>query len=76
MAAPLADAQEGSAGGPVALVGLGNMGQAVAERLLDAGYPLAVYNRTPDRADAGHLLHQWLRRGVDRRDVHERSAQQ
>ena len=52
MAAPLADAQEGSAGGPVALVGLGNMGQAVAERLLDAGYPLAVYNRTPDRADA------------------------
>lgn len=52
MAAPLADVQEGAAGRPVALVGLGNMGQAVAERLLDSGYPLAVYNRTPDRADA------------------------
>jgi 3-hydroxyisobutyrate dehydrogenase-like beta-hydroxyacid dehydrogenase len=33
----------------VALVGLGNMGAAIAERLLDAGYPLRVYNRTPGR---------------------------
>jgi 3-hydroxyisobutyrate dehydrogenase-like beta-hydroxyacid dehydrogenase len=33
----------------VALVGLGNMGIAVAERLLDAGHTLAVYNRTPGR---------------------------
>jgi 3-hydroxyisobutyrate dehydrogenase-like beta-hydroxyacid dehydrogenase len=51
MAAPLDDAREGAAGTRVALVGLGNMGQAVAERLLDAGYPLAVYNRTPERAE-------------------------
>lgn len=33
----------------VALVGLGNMGGAIAERLLDAGYPLRVFNRTPGR---------------------------
>jgi 3-hydroxyisobutyrate dehydrogenase-like beta-hydroxyacid dehydrogenase len=30
----------------VGLVGLGNMGTAVGERLLEAGYPLVVYNRT------------------------------
>ena len=33
------------------LIGLGNMGTAVAERLLEAGFPLAVYNRTPGKAD-------------------------
>jgi 3-hydroxyisobutyrate dehydrogenase-like beta-hydroxyacid dehydrogenase len=31
------------------LIGLGNMGTAVAERLLDAGYALAVYNRSPGK---------------------------
>jgi 3-hydroxyisobutyrate dehydrogenase-like beta-hydroxyacid dehydrogenase len=36
----------------VGLIGLGNMGTAVAERLLDAGYGLTVYNRTPGKADA------------------------
>jgi 3-hydroxyisobutyrate dehydrogenase-like beta-hydroxyacid dehydrogenase len=35
----------------VGLVGLGNMGTAVAERLLGAGYPLAVYNRTSGKAE-------------------------
>jgi 3-hydroxyisobutyrate dehydrogenase-like beta-hydroxyacid dehydrogenase len=30
----------------VGLIGLGNMGTAFAERLLDAGYPLVVSNRT------------------------------
>jgi 3-hydroxyisobutyrate dehydrogenase-like beta-hydroxyacid dehydrogenase len=30
----------------VGLIGLGNMGTAIAERLLEAGVPLAVYNRT------------------------------
>ena len=39
------------------LVGTGKMGCAIGERLLAAGYPLAVYNRTPERAqpllDAG-----------------------
>ena len=33
------------------LIGLGNMGSAFAERLLEARYPLQVYNRTPERAD-------------------------
>jgi 3-hydroxyisobutyrate dehydrogenase-like beta-hydroxyacid dehydrogenase len=36
----------------VGLIGLGNMGTAVAERLLDAGYPLVVSNRTPGKAEA------------------------
>jgi 3-hydroxyisobutyrate dehydrogenase-like beta-hydroxyacid dehydrogenase len=34
------------------LIGLGNMGTAVAERLLDAGYSLVVTNRTPAKAEA------------------------
>lgn len=33
------------------VIGLGNMGTAVAERLLDAGYELRVFNRTPERAE-------------------------
>jgi 3-hydroxyisobutyrate dehydrogenase-like beta-hydroxyacid dehydrogenase len=33
----------------VAVVGLGNMGLPIAERILDGGFPLAVFNRTPDR---------------------------
>ncbi|MFO7170164.1 MAG: NAD(P)-dependent oxidoreductase [Chloroflexota bacterium] len=36
----------------IAIAGLGRMGQALAGRLLDAGFPLAVYNRTPSRAQA------------------------
>jgi 3-hydroxyisobutyrate dehydrogenase-like beta-hydroxyacid dehydrogenase len=36
----------------VGLIGLGNMGTAFAERLLDAGYPLVVSNRTPGKAEA------------------------
>lgn len=34
------------------LVGLGNMGTAIAERLLEAGYPLVVNNRTPEKTEA------------------------
>jgi 3-hydroxyisobutyrate dehydrogenase-like beta-hydroxyacid dehydrogenase len=33
------------------LIGLGNMGTAMAERLLDAGYELVVHNRTPAKAE-------------------------
>jgi 3-hydroxyisobutyrate dehydrogenase-like beta-hydroxyacid dehydrogenase len=33
------------------LIGLGNMGTAIAERLLDGGYRLVVYSRTPSKAD-------------------------
>jgi len=36
----------------VGLIGLGNMGTAIAERLLDAGYRLVVSNRTPEKAEA------------------------
>ena len=36
----------------VGLVGLGKMGQAFAERLLDAGHDLTVFNRTPGREAA------------------------
>ena len=32
------------------LIGLGHMGKAMAERLLDAGFPLLVYNRTAAKA--------------------------
>ena len=34
------------------LIGLGNMGMAFSERLLDAGYPLVVSNRSLGKADA------------------------
>src|SRR4029453_14979448 len=33
----------------VGLIGLGHMGTAFAERLLDAGYPLVVSNRSPEK---------------------------
>ena len=34
------------------LVGLGNMGTAIAERVLDAGYPLEVFNRSRSKAES------------------------
>jgi 3-hydroxyisobutyrate dehydrogenase-like beta-hydroxyacid dehydrogenase len=36
----------------VAIVGLGRMGRALADRLLDEGHEVSVWNRTPGRADA------------------------
>jgi 3-hydroxyisobutyrate dehydrogenase-like beta-hydroxyacid dehydrogenase len=36
---------------PVTVIGLGPMGQAMARALMDGGHPVAVWNRTPDRAD-------------------------
>ena len=35
----------------VGLIGLGHMGEAFGERLLAAGYPLVVFNRTPGKAE-------------------------
>jgi len=35
---------------PIAFFGLGHMGAAMAERLVDAGHPVTVYNRTPRKA--------------------------
>ncbi len=44
----------------VGLIGLGNMGTAIGERLLLAGYPLVVFNRTREKArpleEAGALV--------------------
>ncbi len=37
---------------PVAFFGLGQMGQGMALRLLEGGYKLKVYNRTPEKAKA------------------------
>ena len=34
----------------IAFIGLGTMGGAMAQNLLDAGFPVVVYNRTRDRA--------------------------
>lgn len=36
----------------VCVLGLGNMGSAIAERLVDAGHAVRVWNRTAGRADA------------------------
>jgi len=33
-------------------IGLGIMGQAMALRLLEAGHPLAIYNRSPEKGAA------------------------
>jgi 3-hydroxyisobutyrate dehydrogenase-like beta-hydroxyacid dehydrogenase len=35
----------------VAVIGLGRMGSRIARRLLDAGYPVVVWNRTPAKAE-------------------------
>jgi 3-hydroxyisobutyrate dehydrogenase-like beta-hydroxyacid dehydrogenase len=38
--------------GPVAVVGLGSMGTALARALLAAGVPTTVWNRSPERAES------------------------
>ncbi len=35
----------------VAFIGIGVMGKSMAGHVLDAGYPVTVYNRTPSKAD-------------------------
>ena len=45
----------------IALLGLGIMGSGMAGRLLSAGYPLTVYNRTPEKAQP--LVEQGARLG-------------
>ncbi|GGR53794.1 3-hydroxyisobutyrate dehydrogenase-like beta-hydroxyacid dehydrogenase [Nocardioides luteus] len=37
---------------PVSVIGMGNMGSAVARTLLDRGHPTTVWNRTADKAEA------------------------
>ena len=41
---------ERAASTPVAFIGLGTMGAAMAANLARAGYPVTAWNRTPDRA--------------------------
>jgi 3-hydroxyisobutyrate dehydrogenase-like beta-hydroxyacid dehydrogenase len=36
----------------ISVIGLGSMGASLAKNILAAGYPLSVYNRTPQRATA------------------------
>ncbi|MEU4065344.1 NAD(P)-dependent oxidoreductase [Streptomyces wedmorensis] len=42
---------ENTAPQKIAFIGLGSMGLPMARRLLDAGHPLTVWNRTPAKAD-------------------------
>lgn len=37
-------------GGPIGVIGLGLMGTALAERLLESGFDAVVWNRTPEKA--------------------------
>lgn len=57
----------------VGFVGLGMMGSRMARRLLDAGYALTVYNRTPEKAQplvhAGASLAPTLRAVAEESDV-------
>mgnify|MGYP001147747709 CR=1 FL=1 len=39
---------------PIGVIGLGLLGTALAERLLGAGYPIRIFNRT--RTKAGPLM--------------------
>jgi 3-hydroxyisobutyrate dehydrogenase len=52
----------------IALLGLGLMGSGMAGRLLDAGYPLTIWNRTPGKtqalADRGAKVAQSPRQAV------------
>jgi 3-hydroxyisobutyrate dehydrogenase-like beta-hydroxyacid dehydrogenase len=43
--------QSNDAKKPIGVVGLGLMGNAITERLLAAGYPVAVWNRSPQKAE-------------------------
>src|SRR5207249_4454892 len=65
---------DGAGGGSVTalgFVGLGTMGGRMARRLLAAGYPVAGYNRTVERA--AWLEGQGLVRCASPREVAERS---
>ena len=45
----------------IGVIGLGQMGSGIAANLLKAGHQVAVYNRTPGRADP--LVAQGASRG-------------
>lgn len=52
---------------PLAFLGLGSMGRLMAARLLEAGYPLAVWNRTAGRGD--EFVQRGARRGATPADA-------
>jgi len=56
----------------VGFIGLGIMGEPMARNLLRAGFPLVVWNRTPQRADA--LVADGAQRAASPREVAERAA--
>ncbi|WP_169807780.1 NAD(P)-binding domain-containing protein [Actinomadura hibisca] len=53
----------------VAVLGLGEMGSALAGAFLDGGHPTRVWNRTPEKADA--LVAKGARRAESVRDAVE-----
>ena len=57
----------------ITVLGLGNMGQAIASRLLDTGHTLRLWNRTPGKATAlqarGALELHSIREAVDDAEV-------
>jgi len=57
----------------VAFIGLGKMGQPIAAHVLKAGFPLTVWNRTPEKAQAliasGAALAQSPAEAVSRADI-------
>ena len=57
----------------VAILGLGIMGGGMASRLLSAGFPVAVYNRNPDKAapfaNAGAFVASSPREAASRADI-------
>ncbi len=56
----------------IAFLGLGNMGEAMASRLVRAGYPVRVYNRTP--AKARQLVRLGAERAASPREAAEGAA--
>jgi 3-hydroxyisobutyrate dehydrogenase-like beta-hydroxyacid dehydrogenase len=59
-------------GAPIAFLGLGAMGKPMASRLVDAGYLVTAWNRTPGRAD--DLIQRGARVADSPRDAVARSG--
>lgn len=57
----------------IGFIGLGRMGRAIAARLLAAGHPLAIYNRSPGKGDdlksAGAVEAASIAQACARRDI-------
>jgi 3-hydroxyisobutyrate dehydrogenase len=57
----------------ITLMGLGAMGSGMAQRLLDAGFELTIFNRTPERAkrllEAGATLAETPREAVQNAEI-------